>query len=163
MRKNEKRLILVLVLITVVAIIIWFNVRNKRKDTQPVATGNAQNQQEQEDPNVEKYITELADGTKLNTSEEFNNSKTYKNLTISNIQYTYRNGETLLLADVTNNGTEPCEMEIVKLRILDEKGQEIITMKPLLPALAPGETDQLNAAASADLANARDFEILENN
>ena len=61
-----------------------------------------------------EYITELNDGTKVNTSEEFNSTKMYGELEISNIHYTEQNGKTVLLADVTNKGNTTHENEIVK-------------------------------------------------
>ena len=95
----------------------------------------------------------------MNTSEDFNNTKTYGNLTISNIQYTERNGQSVLLADVTNNGSTRHEVEIVKITILGENNEVITEIKPVIGDIEPGETIKLNASISADVANARDFTI----
>lgn len=110
--------------------------------------------------NEEQYTVQLDDGTKLNTSEDFNSNKTYGDLEISNIQYTTRpDGMTVLLADVTNKGTTNHELEMVKITILDQNGEAITEIRPLIDAMAPGETVQINASITADVSNAKDFTI----
>ena len=153
MSRNEKIWIILLVAVIVIAIVLIVGVAN--------SGNNDELQQGQEEivVNEERYTTELSDGTKLNTSEEFNNSKTYGNLTISNIQYTERNGTSVLLADVTNNGSTRHEVEIVKITILGDNNEVITEIKPVIGDIEPGETIKLNASISADVANARDFRI----
>lgn len=153
MSNNEKRWIILLVAVIVIVIVLIIGIANGRnKEVQ-------QQGQEETLVNEEKYATELSDGTKLNTSEEFNNSKTYGDLTISNIQYTERNGTSVLLADVTNNGSTRHEVEIVKITILGENDEVITEIKPVIGDIEPGETIKLNASISADVTNARDFTI----
>ena len=82
--------------------------------------------------NEEKYTTELDDGTKINTGEEFNSTKTYGSLEISNIQFTEKEGMTVLLADVTNKGSTTHENEVVEITILGENGEELSTTKPVI-------------------------------
>ena len=153
MSNNEKRWIILLVAVIVIVIVLIIGLANGRnKEVQ-------QQGQEETLVNEEKYATELSDGTKLNTSEEFNNSKTYGNLTISNIQYTARNGTSVLLADVTNNGSTRHEVEIVKITILGDNNEVITEIKPVIGDIEPGETIKLNASISADVTNAKDFKI----
>ncbi len=111
--------------------------------------------------NEEKYTEVLDDGTKINTSEEFNNKKRYKSLEISNIQYTEKDGMSVLLADVKNMGSTKHEIEIVRITILGENGEEITKIKPVIGNIEPGETIKLNASITADVANAKDFKIEE--
>ena len=153
MSRNEKRWIIFLVAVIVIAIVLIVGLANGGK--------NDEIQQGEGEPvvNEEIYTTELSDGTKLNTSEDFNNTKTYGNLTISNIQYTERNGQSVLLADVTNNGSTRHEVEIVKITILGENNEVITEIKPVIGDIEPGETIKLNASISADVANAKDFKI----
>ena len=153
MSNNEKRWIILLVAVIVIVIVLIVGLANGRnKEVQ-------QQGQEETLVNEEKYATELSDGTKLNTSEDFNNTKTYGNLTISKIQYTARNGTSVLLADVTNNGSTRHEVEIVKITILGDNNEVITEIKPVLGDIEPGETIKLNASISADVTNARDFTI----
>ena len=153
MSNNEKRWIILLVAVIVIAIVLIVGLANgENKDVQ-------QQGQEETVVNEERYTTELSDGTKLNTSEDFNNTKTYGDLTISNIQYTTRNGSSVLLADVTNNGSTRHEVEIVKLTILGDNNEVITEIKPVIGDIEPGETIKLNASISADVTNAKDFKI----
>lgn len=154
MNNNEKRWIILLVavlIIAVVLIVVLVNVKDDREDTQV--------EKKQPIVNEEKYTTELEDGTKVNTSEEFNKTKMYGNLEISNIQYISKDGKTVLLADVTNTGNTTHEVEVVIITILGENGEELSTTKPVIGKIEPGERVQINATITADVSNAKDFTI----
>lgn len=155
MNQNEKRRIVLLVAVVIIAIVFFVVLGFRNKDGEDLAD-NSQNVP----TNEEQYTVQLDDGTKLNTSEDFNSNKTYGDLEISNIQYTTRpDGMTVLLADVTNKGTTNHELEMVKITILDQNGEAITEIRPLIDAMAPGETVQINASITADVSNAKDFTI----
>ena len=73
MSKNEKIwiILLVAVVVIVIALIIGISRNGNKEEIQKGA---------EQVINEEKYTTELTDGTKINTSEEFNKSKTYGSL-----------------------------------------------------------------------------------
>ena len=152
MNSNQKRW-MVLVGIIVVLIIVLAIVFTRRGE-EPSQVGEAQGEE-----NEEIYVTELEDGTKLNTSEDFNNEKRYGNLVISNMQYTEQNGMTVMLADVTNEGSTVHEPEIVTITIYGENNEVITELHPAIGRIEPGETIKINATSTADVANARDYEI----
>ena len=155
MNQNEKRWIVLLVAVVIIAIVFFVVLGFRNKDGEDLAD-NSQNVP----TNEEQYTVQLDDGTKLNTSEQFNSNKKYGDLEISNIQYTTRpDGMTVLLADVTNKGTTNHELEMVKITILDQNGEAITEIRPLIDAMAPGETVQINASITADVSNAKDFTI----
>ena len=155
MNQNEKRWIVLLVAVVIIAIVFFVVLGFRNKDGEDLAD-NSQNVP----TNEEQYTVQLDDGTKLNTSEDFNSNKTYGDLEISNIQYTTRpDGMTVLLADVTNKGTTNHELEMVKITILYQNGEAITEIRPLIDAMAPGETVQINASITADVSNAKDFTI----
>ena len=154
MSKNEKRWIILLVAVVIIAIVFFVVITRGNKEEEE----NTQNTTN-EVVNEEKYTEQLDDGTKLNTSEEFNSSKTFGNLEIGNVQYTSKNGMSVLLADVKNNGTTVHEKEIVKITILGDNGEVITEIKPVIGKIEPGETIKLNASITADVANAKDFRI----
>lgn len=154
MSKNEKRWIILLVAVVIIAIAFFVVIIGGNK-----ANKEEQNTTTNETANEEKYTEQLEDGTKLNTSEEFNSSKTYGNLEISNVQYTSKNGMSVLLADVKNNGTTVHEKEIVKITILGENEEVITEIKPVIGKIEAGETIKLNASVTADVANAKDYKI----
>ncbi len=155
MNSNEKRWIVLLIAVVVIAIVLIVVLTgNKGKEGQ-IDQGAGQ----EIEANEEKYTEELADGTKINTSEEFNSSKKYGNLEISNIQFTEKDGMSVLLADVKNTGNTKHEVEVVKITILGENGETITEIKPIIGEIEPGETIKLNASITADVTNAKDFKI----
>lgn len=101
MAKQERKVILIGVGIVIAAllIVLVINAISKKEDR------NQDVQNTQVEQNVEKYTTNLEGGTKLNNSEEFNKNKKYKDIEISNIQFTYENGRSVLLATVKNTGS----------------------------------------------------------
>ena len=157
MNNNEKRWVILLVAVLIIAIVLIVVLvnSNKNKEKGQVAQGG----QSQIEDKGENYTTELNDGTKINTGEEFNTTKKYGDLEISNIQYTEKDGMTVLLADVTNKGSTTHESEVVKITILGENDEELSTTKPVIGKIEPGETVKINATITADVANAKDFRI----
>ena len=86
----------------------------------------------------------------------------YKDIEISNIQFTYENGKSVLLATIKNTASTKHTSEIVKLTILGENNQVIDEVNAILPNMQAGETKQLNTTISgADSVNAKDFKIEE--
>ena len=155
MNSNEKRWIVLLVAVVVIAIVLIVVLTGNKGKKEQIDQGAGQ----EIETNEEKYTEELADGTKINTSEEFNSSKKYGNLEISNIQFTEKDGMSVLLADVTNTGNEKHEVEVVKITIIGENGETITEIKPIIGEIEPGETIKLNASITADVTNAKDFKI----
>lgn len=158
MEKQERKVIFigVVIVIAVLLIVLIVNAISKKEDT------NQNKLNTQVEQNVEKYTTNLEDGTKLNNSGEFNKNKKYKDIEISNIQFTYENGRSVLLATVKNTGSTKHKLEIVKLTILGDNNQVIDEIEPLMPELEAGEVGQFNASLTGvDSVNARDFRIEE--
>lgn len=152
MNKNQKRW-MILVIIVVAVIVILAIVYSRRGEGEEISQGEREQKEE-------TYVTELEDGTKLNTSEEFNNEKRYGNLVIRNMQYTEQNGMTVMLADVTNEGSTVHEPEIVTITIYGENNEVITELHPAIGRIEPGETIKINASTTADVANAKDYEII---
>ena len=155
MNSNEKRWIVLLVVVVIIAIILGIVIVKGRENNSvqqgETTLGTLENE--------EKYVIELEDGTKLNTSEALKNEKTYKNLSITNIQYTEKEGISILSADVTNKGETIHESEIVKITILGENDETIAEINSVIGKINPGETVRLNASILGDVLNAKDFKI----
>lgn len=152
-KKKTKKMLLISVIILLIIAMLVALLLTRRKN-------NNEEKQEQETEYIEEiYTTKLEDGTKINISEDFNKNKTYGNLSISNIQYTEKDGMSTLLADVTNNGTTKHELEIVKITILGENNEEIVEINPIIEEIDVGETVELTAFITADVINAKDFKI----
>ena len=151
MKTKEKRMICILVIITVVVIgglLIWRN--NVRT--------NENKQEESEEPK-EEYVQVLEDGTKLNISEKLKETKTIDGIEITNIQLTEQGGQTMLLAQATN--TKGVESPVVGINIIvvDKSGKEIGKIPGAISPLQAGETKQLIINITEDYANAYDFKV----
>lgn len=159
MTSKEKKVIFTIIAIMVVILVIVVCVNSSGNKNNNTNTNKQNTQVTNEVKNEEKYVTELNDGTKLNNSQDFNKVKKYGDLEITNIQFTSRNGSSVLLADVKNTGSKTHEKEVVKITILGENGEVLATPLVVLTTVAPGETKQLNVIVTADIANAKDFKI----
>ncbi len=165
--KNEGMWILLLIVVVIIAIGLIVGLgMNKGKNNTNLDTQQGQMQEKEQDKEIEEeeqkdtYATKLEDGTRLNTSSELKETKTYKDLEISNIQFTEKNGSSVLLADVTNKGSETHEKETVKIIITEEDGSKT-EVRALIGEIKAGETVKLNTSMTADKVNAKDFEIQE--
>lgn len=152
MKKKEKKMIGILILVAVVIIaIIWFVTRPK-DNNQGTANQTANTVKEE-------FVQVLDDGTKLNVSSKLNQTKELDGLSIGNIQYTYSNGISTVLADVTNNSGAAIDLTDVKLTLLDKNGNVMAELEGLIAPLEPGASTQLNMGITLDLVNAYDFTI----
>ena len=68
---------------------------------------------------------------------------------------------TTITADLKNVGTEEQKQEIVEIRIIGQNGEELARIEALIPNIKQGETKILRCSATADLSNAKDFEIIQ--
>lgn len=158
MMKQEKKTILTGASIVIAVLLIVLIVNGvSKKGKEDIGQTNTQVEQ-----NVEKYTTNLENGVKLNNGGEFNKSKKYKSIEISNIQFTYENGKSVLLADAKNTANTKHTSEIVKLIILDENNQTLEEVNAIIPNMEAGETKKINVTISGvDSVNAKDFKVEE--
>lgn len=163
MKKKERRNLLLLIIVAVIIIAILVGVKNsKQKELEQYGAGNqdqAQEQGETENQQVGEYEKLLEDGTKINTSEELKKDKEIEGIKISNIQLTQQNGQTVLLADVTNPGETATDVIGIKIIVLDKEGNEIGQIPGAVSPLKPGETKQLNTGITESYSNAYDFRV----
>lgn len=156
MKKKEIVLIVgLLVLLLVVILIVKPNknkTENKNESNDIVITDEVEE---------EKYVQVLNDGTKLNTSDTLQKDKVVDGLSFTNIQLTNNNGQTVLLADVTNTTNKKSALTLVDVIILDEKGNELGKVGGIVSPLEPSETKQFNSSMTIDYSNAYDFKIVK--
>lgn len=146
--------IIVVIIIIIIAIMIIKNIKqNSDKDEKTIQTSRVQTEQQ------EKYTKVLEDETKLNTSEKLKEDKKLDGLEVKDIQLTYKNGITNLLATIENKTKTKTPMQEVKIILLDEKGNELYTLPGIIEEIEPGETKQFNTSITADFSNAYNFEI----
>ena len=156
MKNKEKRMILILLVILVIAIVIFVVSKNLNKESKTKENGST-TQQENTEP--EEFVQVLEDGTKLNTSTELKKEKQVGNYKFENMQLTTQDNQTVLLADVTNTGSNKTDIQLVDVTLLDKDGNEIITVGGIISQLEPGEKTQFNTSMTLDYANTYDFKI----
>lgn len=162
MKKKEKVWIAILVIITLVVIIFAVTRKGKNNDNVPSNVGTTLTDGEVEDleePVVEKYVELGEDGTKVNTSEALKTNKVVNNVEFSDIQLSQKDGETLLTAVIKNTGSTPNELFSVNITLVDDAGQDIITVGGLVAPLDAGATGQFETSMALDFANAYDFRV----
>lgn len=156
MRKNKKIITTLIVIVVVLVGVIL--VLEKLYSNQNFKENQYENKQE-ENSITEKYVEELEDGTKLNISNKLNETKMLEGLKISNIQLTYKNGMSIIIADVENTTNGDIGLTPINLKLYDEQGNILETLDGLISEVKSGEKTQLNIGISSDYANAYDISI----
>ena len=149
MKKKEKKMILILIIVSILIIgVIWLVTRPKKEEIV-------------ENEVVEEFVQVLDDGTKLNTSSKLQEEKTINGLKIGNIQLTEKNGQLVLLADVTNPTEKDSEIFLIDIILYDKTGKEIATVPGIVSPIKAGGKTQLNAGITEKYANAYDFKVVK--
>lgn len=148
-------MIIAIVVILIVGIVVGIKIKNKN-DINDIKQNNESTNSENE---VQSYVEEFEDGIKINKSNKLNEAKQIDGLTISNIQLATKDGMTTLLADVTNNSQAKTELKVIQITLLDQEGEELVTVTGVIESLDINATTQLNIAMTSDYVNAYDFSI----
>lgn len=165
MKKQEKRNLLILILVAVIIIAVLVSMRNAKNaegSNVPENNDTVTGQEVNPDPKNEElgeFEQMLEDGTKLNTSEELKKEKEIEGIKITNIQLTEQGGQTVLLADVTNGTEAETDVIGINIIILDKEGQEIGKIPGAVSPLKSGETKQLNVGITEKYGNAYNFRV----
>ena len=165
--KKEKNLFLKIVLIAIIVGIIVFIIMNivKSKNSkegvgQNNQKQNSESQQVEENAVKEEFVQQTDDGTKVNVGSKITDDKDVNGLKFTNVQLTEKNNQSTLLADVENaTGKDLTDYTNLDITFLTKDGQEIITVKGILPPLKSGDKTQFNTGLTQDVANAYDIKI----
>lgn len=166
-KEKEKNLFLKIVLIAIIVGIIVFIIMNivKSKNTkegvgQNYQKQNSESQQVEENAVKEEFVQQTDDGTKVNVGSKITDDKDVNGLKFTNVQLTEKNNQSTLLADVENaTGKNLTDYTNLDMTFLTKDGQEIITVKGILPPLKSGDKTQFNTGLTQDVANAYDIKI----
>ena len=101
MKTSEKKLILVVIIVGIVIMLAINIFKGNKSENKQSADNN--------DEYVEEFVEVLENGTKLNTSTKLHESKYINGIKIENIELTYKNGQTILLADIINETDKKTE------------------------------------------------------
>ncbi len=151
MKRKEKRMILIIIIVGILIIGGILLLKGNRKDKE--TTGNEV---------TEKYVEVLEDGTKLNVSNKLKETKKLEGLEISNIELTHREGVSRVIGTVINNTNESKGLTPIVLTLYDDKGNELERLEGLIEPLEAGGSAEINIGVSKDYANAYDFKVERN-
>ena len=157
---NKKKVIIAVVILLIIIAISCIGfalLNNKKSDEQP----DEEVKQESEIKQVDTYIGELRDGSKINTNANMNIATTLGNLSVDNIRLTFKNGVTTFRANVTNNGGDKTKLKSVTLTLLDENGDKLVSAKGVINVLDIGASQELAISITSDYINACGYEIVE--
>lgn len=156
MKEEKKKLnIWVIVAVSVVAvlaiaaIVVGIVLNNKNKDNKVETVPNNEVNIVITDNNV----VSANDNSKVIAS--LKEDKIYKGIKISNIQLTYSDGETKIVADVENvSGNEINELSIIEFVLYNQDKLEIGSIPAVINMLDKGEKSQVKASITANFSKA---------
>lgn len=164
MKKEEKRIIVILLIVVVLVIgglLFWrWTIEEKIQEN---SKGNSihDGNKDSENKEKEKYVSILEDGTKLNISSKLKETKKIEGIEISNIQLTYKKGQTILLAEVENKSGKNIDLTKIEILLYDDTGKEIKKLNGLISPIKAGEKTQLNIGTQEDYANTYDIKVVK--
>ena len=118
---------------------------------------------EEEPKETEEYVQTLADGSKLNISDEVAKTRVLDGVEIRNIRLKEKESGTMstLTAEVENKTGQRTPDTMVKVEILDKEGKIITTARGFINPLDVGETGKIYIAVTGDVSNAYDINIVK--
>ena len=156
MNKEEKRWIILLGAVLIILIVLIVGLRlSKNKNEE----GEKEGTQVVQEGREEKYVEVKEDGTKVNQSNKLKEAKNFEGLKIENITIETKNNETILKADVENTTRQDTGDYAIKIKVVDDAGNEIKQIGGYINHIGPNEKTQLRIKTSYDFANAYDFTI----
>lgn len=159
MKSNEKRGILILILVVIIIIGIMFAVTRGSKDTNPNINNEENIELSQVDPSRGEFTKTESDGTVVNTSDKLKEDKVESGFEISKINYTEKDGHTVLEADVTNMTGSSQSAFMADIVLLDKEGKEQGRIPVAIPDTQTGETICVQAGINDQYANAYNFKL----
>lgn len=109
---------------------------------------------------IEEFVAQTEDGGKVNSNSKINQTRQVGNFKFTNFQLTEKDNQSTLLATVENtSGKDITNYTDLDITFYAKDGSEIVKIKGLLAPIKAGETTQLNAGLTQDIANAYDVKI----
>ena len=130
--------------------------KNKAQEQQ-----NEDVKQELQISNIENYVGELNDGSKISTNANMNQESDLGDLHLSNIRLTLKNGVTTFRAIVTNNGNNKTELKNITLKLFDENNNELVSAKGILNEIESGANQELAISITSNYINANSYKVSE--
>ena len=165
MKKNKKInwkiiiILLVIVSIVITGIIIF---RNETKTNKENTNNTNQEEQEEQIGLIDMKNTENAkieNGIKQNTSENILKDRELDGVSITQIQLNAQDGISHFTAIVKNNKPEDFTGGVAKITFTNQDGSLYAELEVYIPEIKKDGTNTIDAATTADIANAYDFNI----
>lgn len=142
MKPNEKRLIIILVAITLIVLGVSMLIKNNNK--------------QEEQTNQNSQIIEQ-NGVKQNTSNKLKEAKKIDDLDITNIQITEENGEATITANIQNNTMQERKEFPMTIKVMNNKGEVIQEVGAYVGKMKVGETRGINASVNMNITDIYDI------
>lgn len=166
MKKSGKKASFILSVAIVIMVTIFGAIMLLIKD-------NNQEQSKTEDMNKNETKVEMSevnpsrgeftqiesDGTVVNISEKLKRTKIELGFELSNINYSEKDGNTTLEADVTNLTGSNQENFMAEIVLLDKDGKEQTRIPVAIPEMQISETVRIQAEINESYANAYNFRL----
>ena len=161
MKSNEKKgiLILILVSIVIIAVIYGFTRGSKDNNTNTNSSQSSNTEQSQVDASRGEFTKTESDGTVVNTSDKLKENKVESGFEISNINFSEKDGHTSLEAYVTNMTGSAQGNFMADIVLLDKEGKEQGRIPVAIPETQIGETVGIQAGINDQYANAYNFTL----
>ena len=149
MKKKEKRMILILILVSILIVgIVWLVIRPKTNKTN--ASGSV----------AQGEFTKVDnEGTIVNTSEKINEDREELGFSITNVKLEEKNGETIISARITNKTESNQESFFGNIVLFDKQGHEIGRIPTMVSETQKGESIDIEASITESYVNAYDFKL----
>ena len=149
MKKKEKRLILIFILVSILIVgIVWLVTRPKTNKTN--ASGSV----------AQGEFTKVDnEGTIVNTSEKINEDREELGFSITNVKLEEKNGETIISARITNKTESNQESFFGNIVLFDKQGNEIGRIPTMVSETQKGESIDIEASITESYVNAYDFKL----
>ncbi len=121
-------------------------------------TKNKKNNEEQ--PQEETYKTE-EDGTKYNTSENLQGTKTFGGYEISNMYLKEEEGETVFTAKIKNVTQNSIGGKTIYIIFKGKSGEELYKMQTYISEMKPGKSTNISSKITKNVVEAYDIELSE--
>lgn len=149
MKPNEKKIIFILVIITIIVGIISLFVKNSKKE------------EKQETIDI-GYTQTQEDGTKINTSEKLTQEKQLGTLKVSNISITESEGETTIRASIENTSMSTVKEFPITIKLLNEMGETLQEVGAYVGRMKAGESRQIHASVTMESSTIYDISFSKN-
>ena len=162
MEKNERKMKIILIAIIIIVLIVatvWLALLLTNKNNKMIQTTKTENQIQNETIEQKELTKKEDDGTIVNVSQKLNENKEIDGFIITNINFTEKDGNSEMLACITNKTGYAQEGFLVDVVLYSQQGNEIGRIPASVLPTEANETIQIRAKITENYINAYDFKL----